>query len=167
VALVFQIKTWCGRFSHPTWTMRMKRSWMRSSFQLRRPSNAWNRDIGSRINLLSNTCVATRRPEQCGSITETRSEEIIWSSALPLRNVGIWDEARDDSVWDREKGMEYDFEIHQVTGEELPAIIDWFATSYYDNRKDAEAHFTDHFDGQARLLLLCAVRRLPVISPSP
>lgn len=44
--------------------------------------------------------------------------------------------------------MEYDFEVHQVTREELPEIIDWFATSYYDNREDAEAHFADHFDGQ-------------------
>ena len=44
--------------------------------------------------------------------------------------------------------MEYDFEIHQVTRDELPATIDWFATSYYDNRRDAEAHFADHFDGQ-------------------
>jgi GNAT superfamily N-acetyltransferase len=44
--------------------------------------------------------------------------------------------------------MEYDFEIHQVTREELPSIIDWFANSYYDNRKDAEAHFADHSDGQ-------------------
>jgi GNAT superfamily N-acetyltransferase len=44
--------------------------------------------------------------------------------------------------------MGHGFEIHQVTREELPAIIDWFATSYYDNRRDAEAHFADHFDGQ-------------------
>jgi hypothetical protein len=44
--------------------------------------------------------------------------------------------------------MEYDFEIHKVTGEELPAIVDWFADCYYDNRKDAEAHFADHFEGQ-------------------
>jgi GNAT superfamily N-acetyltransferase len=42
----------------------------------------------------------------------------------------------------------YDLQIRQVTREELPAIIDWFATSYYDNRKDAEAHFADHIDGQ-------------------
>ena len=44
--------------------------------------------------------------------------------------------------------MKYDLKIHQVTREELPAVIEWFATSYYDNRKDAEAHFADHFDGQ-------------------
>ena len=44
--------------------------------------------------------------------------------------------------------MAYHLTIHQVTREELPSIIDWFATSYYDNRKDAEAHFADHWEGQ-------------------
>jgi len=44
--------------------------------------------------------------------------------------------------------MAYSIEIHQVTREELPGIVDWFAHSYYDNRRDAEAHFADHFEGQ-------------------
>jgi len=48
----------------------------------------------------------------------------------------------------REKDVKCDFEIHQVTRDELPAVIDWFATSYYDNRKDAEAHFADHSNDQ-------------------
>lgn len=56
---------------------------MHSSFQLRRLSNAWNRDIDSRMNLLPNTYVVIRRLELCGFFTETLSAEIVWSSTLP------------------------------------------------------------------------------------
>jgi GNAT superfamily N-acetyltransferase len=40
------------------------------------------------------------------------------------------------------------FEIRLVPAAELPDLIDWFSTSYYDNRADAEAHFADHWAGR-------------------
>jgi hypothetical protein len=86
---------------------------MHSSFQLERLSNAWNRDIDSRMNLLSNTCVAIRCPELCGSITETLSEEIAWSGALPVEGVRICDEPMDT-----EYGFAYGYgtEVHRCDG---------------------------------------------------
>jgi GNAT superfamily N-acetyltransferase len=49
--------------------------------------------------------------------------------------------------------MTTEFEVRRVAKEELPTIVDWFATSYYDNRDDAEAHFADHFEGQGATLI--------------
>jgi CubicO group peptidase (beta-lactamase class C family) len=86
---------------------------MHSSFQLRKPPNAWNRDIDSRMNLLSNTCVAIHRPELCGSITEILSEGIAWSSAPPVEGVRICDEPMDT-----EYGFAYGYgiEVHRRDG---------------------------------------------------
>jgi len=43
--------------------------------------------------------------------------------------------------------------IHLVTDDELPSLIDWFSTNYYDNREAAELHFAEHIDGQGATLL--------------
>lgn len=49
--------------------------------------------------------------------------------------------------------MNDEIEIHRVTDEESPALIDWFSVNYYDDRQDAEDHFLEHIDGKSATFL--------------
>jgi ribosomal protein S18 acetylase RimI-like enzyme len=49
--------------------------------------------------------------------------------------------------------MTEEIHIGLVSKAELPALIDWFASHYYESREEAESHFADHFEGQGATFL--------------
>jgi len=84
VALVFQIETCCGQ-AQPSDLDGADETILDAQFV----------PVGEAVQCLEQGyrfanepaieyCVAIRCPELCGSITETLSEEIVWSSALPV-----------------------------------------------------------------------------------